>query len=52
MTTWKEITKDEFIESTKIFTVFPSTISIIINEINPIALYENNNKYTLINNKR
>ena len=44
----KELTKDEFIESTKIFTIFPSTLSIIINEINPIALFENNNEYTLI----
>ena len=43
-----KIIKDDYIESAKIFTIFPSTLSIIINEINPIALFQKNGKYTLI----
>ena len=37
-----------FIQSSKIYTALPSTISILINEINPIVLYQENSNYYLI----
>ena len=40
-----------FIQTSKIYTELPSTISILINEINPIILYEENSTYYLIDEK-
>jgi len=47
----KNLINNEYIESSKIYTVFPNKISIIINEINPLALFENNNQHLLIDGK-
>ena len=47
----KQIIDNKFIESSKIFIQFPSTISIVIDEINPIALFEKNNQFILIDDK-
>ena len=44
----KHVNKNPFINSSKIFTYFPSTLCIDINEINPIAFYEKNNKIYII----
>tara|TARA_Y100000590_G_C15703081_1_gene1007517 strand:+ start:1666 stop:2382 length:717 start_codon:yes stop_codon:yes gene_type:complete len=46
-----KINNNEFIESSKIYTTFPSTICIIINEVNPIALIDIKSKYYFIDNK-
>jgi len=44
----QQIVSNNFIELSKIYTVFPSTISIVINEINPVGLFEDNNQYILV----
>jgi len=44
----KKINKNEYISSSKIFTLFPSYLYIEINEIIPVGIYENNNKRYLL----
>ncbi len=44
----KEIIENDFIETSKIYITFPSTISIVVKEINPIALFSNDNQNYLI----
>ena len=44
----KKITNNQYIYTCKIYTEFPSTISILINEIKPLALFEENSKYYFI----
>ena len=41
------INEHDFIQSSKIYTSFPSNIHIIINEITPIILFEQESKYYL-----
>jgi len=43
-----DITNNQFIQSSQTYTTFPATISIIINEIKPLALFEENSNYYLI----
>ena len=40
----KNINSNSFINASKIYTQFPSTIYIDIKEINPIGIFERNNK--------
>ena len=40
-----------FIQRSKIYTTLPSTIAIVVNEINPIILYEDSSTYYLIDEK-
>jgi cell division septal protein FtsQ len=44
------IVSHEFIKTSKIFTISPSTISIIVNEVSPILLFQKNKDYYLIDN--
>ena len=43
-----KINKNDYIHSSKVYTLLPSTIFIEINEIIPIGLYKNNNKKYLL----
>ncbi len=43
-----KIMSHEFIKTSKIYTSLPNTISIIINEINPILLFQKDKEYYLI----
>tara|TARA_Y100000996_G_C22435211_1_gene607411 strand:- start:69 stop:788 length:720 start_codon:yes stop_codon:yes gene_type:complete len=46
-----KIEKNSFIQNVKTYTELPSTISIHINEINPVILYQEHNTYYLIDEK-
>ena len=46
------INEHDFIQSSKIYTSFPSNIHIIINEITPIILFEQESKYYLYDYKK
>ena len=43
-----KINNNDYIHSSKIYTLFPSTIFIEINEIIPLAIFKNNNKKYLL----
>ena len=43
-----QINKNDYIHSSKIYTLLPSTILIEINEIIPLAIFKNNNKKYLL----
>ena len=47
----EKIISNKYIESSKLYTIFPNKISIIINEINPLALFKDNNQHLLIDEK-
>ena len=47
----ESINKNDYIQSSKIFTTFPSSIFININEITPIVLFEEESKYYLYDYK-
>lgn len=46
-----KIEKNSFIQNVKTYTELPSTISIHVNEINPVMLYQEHNTYYLIDEK-
>ena len=46
-----KLDEHSFIQRSKIYTTLPSTLAIVINEINPIILYEDSSTYYLIDEK-